>query len=227
MQNASSYQVDSTMQAENKTLYQYGIKDEAERSILILWSLVVFLASLIGDSRILIGTIEYHAIKQHKVIVAVIQHMAVFDLLQSVLKVFPTTIALITDHWVFGDFMIICNVQVHITDYVLPHLTLFLTNAMSTLKLIILKWPLRTAAWSSRLGHKICGALWIAVLCLYTPTIVANLLCIGDTIGFNYSPYTCDYTPYPVCPHGKRCIVRSYYTISFPSSPHHKEGNIT
>ena len=53
MQYVSSYQVDSRMQAEDKTLY--GIKDEAERSILVLWNLVVVLASLIGDSLILIG----------------------------------------------------------------------------------------------------------------------------------------------------------------------------
>ena len=167
-----------------------------------MWNLVVVLASLIGDSLILIGTIKYQAIRQHKVIVAVIQHMAVCDLLQTVLKVFPTTIALITDHWVFGNF--ICHVQEHI-DYILPHLTFLLTSAMSTLKLIILKWPLRIAARFSQLGHKICGALWIAMLCLYTPKLVANLLYIGGTINFNYRDYTCDHSS----PHGTRCIMPS------------------
>ena len=67
------------MQTDNKTLLD--IKDNAERQLLICWNITVLLTSLIGDSLILIGTIRYKAIKQHKVIVAVIQNMAVVDLL--------------------------------------------------------------------------------------------------------------------------------------------------
>ena len=57
------------------------IQDEAERWTLILWGISVILVSAIGDSIILEATIKYKAIKLHKVMVAVIQHMAVCDLL--------------------------------------------------------------------------------------------------------------------------------------------------
>ena len=95
------------MQTDNLTLY--GIKDDAEKYTLILWNLTVLLTSLIGDSLILIGTIKYNAIQQHKVIVAVMQHMAVSDLLQTVFRVFPTTVALVTNRWVFGEAL--CHVE--------------------------------------------------------------------------------------------------------------------
>ena len=60
----------SRMKSDGKTLY--GIKSDAERYIFISWGMIVLLASLIGDIFILVGTIKYRAIKQHKLIVAVI-----------------------------------------------------------------------------------------------------------------------------------------------------------
>jgi hypothetical protein len=67
------------MQSDNKTLY--GIKDDAERFILVLWNVTVLVASLSGDSIILIGTIKYNAIKHYKMVVAIIQHLAVSDIM--------------------------------------------------------------------------------------------------------------------------------------------------
>ena len=176
------------MQSENKTLY--GIKDEAERYILILWTLTVLLASLIGDSIVLIGTIKYNAIKQHRVIIAVIQHMAVSDILQAVLKIFTNNISLITDRWVFGE--LICHLEDNM-NWVCGLVTIFLTCAMTTLKPIILKYPLKAGAWSSRLGHEICGAIWILGLSFFTPILVANMVYLRDTIHFSYAEYNCNY----------------------------------
>ena len=57
----------------------------------------------------------------------------------------------------------------------------------------MVKYPLRTGTWSSRLGHKICGAIWILVLCVYTPHLVMFMLYSRDTIHFTYKDYSCDY----------------------------------
>ena len=55
------------MQWNNKTLY--AIRDDDERSLLILWNFIVVLSSLIGDSIILIATIKYKTIKLHRLVV--------------------------------------------------------------------------------------------------------------------------------------------------------------
>ena len=61
--------------------------------------------SLTGDTIILISTIKYSAIKQHRLIVAVIQHMAACDLLLTVFRVSPSLLSLIADKWVLGEVL--------------------------------------------------------------------------------------------------------------------------
>ena len=131
------------MQTNNKTLY--AIRDDEERSLLILWNFIVVMSSLIGDSIILIATIKYKAIKLHKLVVIVMQHMAVCDLIQTVFRVFPITLALISDRWVVGELL--CHVQESVS-WVCGSVTMLLTCAMTTLKLITVKYPLR--AWPTR-----------------------------------------------------------------------------
>ena len=176
------------MKTDNNTLN--GIKNDAERSLLILWSLTVLLSSLIGDSIILIATIKYKAIILHKVIITVMQHMAVCDLIQTVFRVFPEHVALITDVWMMGELL--CHVSYNIS-WVCNPVAVFMTSALTTLKLIVVKYPLRTGAWSTWLGHKVCSSVWLLVLGFYIPLLVGNLLYIRDTIYFSYEEYTCDY----------------------------------
>ena len=180
------------MQTNNKTLY--GIRDDAERSLLILWNFTVIVLSLIGDSIILIATIKYKAIKLHKVIITVMQHMAVCDLIQTVFRVFPVTLAIISDRWILGELL--CHVEENVS-WACALLTSFLTCAMTTLKLIIVKFPLRSGAWSTISGHKICASLWLLALCWYTPLLVVRLFYIGDTLHFSYINYSCVYDCLP------------------------------
>ena len=93
--------ISDNMKTNNQTLL--GIKDDVERSVLIVWSVTVLLTSLIGDITILIATIKYNAINQHKVIVAIMQHLAVCDLLQAVLNVFPSILSFTADRWALVD----------------------------------------------------------------------------------------------------------------------------
>jgi hypothetical protein len=176
------------MKSDNKTLH--GIKGDTERYIWILWSLIVLLSSLIGDSIILIGTIKYKAIRQHKLILAVMQHMAVCDLLQAVLRVLPGITVLIADRWVLGE--LICHVVINI-GWVSGGVAMFLTCCMTTLKLITVKQPLRAGTWSSKLGHRICTAMWLLMLSLYTPILIGNLSYLRKTLYFSYMEYECAY----------------------------------
>ena len=192
------------MKTDNKTLF--AIQDDTERSIFVLWSLTVFLASLAGDSIILIATIRYKAIKLHKVIIAVMQHMAICDLMLAVFKVFPGFLALIIDCWVLGEML--CHVQYNISWMCGP-MTVFLTSAMAILKLIMVQYPLKTGAWSTRLGHRICSVVWLLMLGWYTPVLVVNVFYIRDTLRFSYMDYGCSYNlTSPTVP--------IWYTLYFP-----------
>ena len=174
--------------AASKTLF--GIKYETERAVLVLWSIIVFLSSLIGDSIILVATIKYRAIKQHSVIIAIIQHMAVSDLLQALFRVFPITTALIEDRWVMDEVM--CHIQDNVT-WIASGMTMVLTCALTTFKLATVEYPIMTRTWTQKFGHKICAAVWLLVLCFYGPVLFGKLFFIRDTIHFSYDNYECSY----------------------------------
>ena len=165
-----------------------NIKNDLERSILIIWSLVVIPASLLGDSIILISTIKYNAIKLHKVIVALLQHMAVCDILYTIFRIIPTTLVLLTDHWVLGEGL--CRVS-EIMTWMFASVTLLLTTTMSVVKVIAVKCPYKAETWTTRLGHKLCAALWISSLVGFAPILAANLIYVEESVHFSYWTCTC------------------------------------
>ena len=180
------------MKTDNKTLYE--ISDDAERSILIVWSLTVAVSSLIGDTVILVATTKYHAVKLHKVIVTVMQHMAVNDLLLTTFKVIPGALSLMTNQWVLGELF--CHVEENISWICHGAVTLFLTSCMTSLKLIVVTYPLKSSGWSSRSGHRICLLMWFVALAWYAPILIGNLFYVKNTIHFSYRIYNCNYDPF-------------------------------
>ena len=155
----------------------------AERVIYVTLHVIVFITSLFGDSIILIGTIKYKAIKQHRVIVAVIQHLAILDLMASILYVLPKTVSLITDRWDLGAFP--CSAYTYFWTFYLNSLS-SLTLALPLVKLIIVKYPLRTVSWSTMIGHRICGALYLITIILISPSVISNIFfVVGDKFYFN------------------------------------------
>ena len=91
------------MRTNNYTLY--GLHDDNERYFWVSYMTFVLVSSLIGDSIVLVASIKYNAIKLHKSIVVLVQHIAVCDLLTAVIQLFPTTIAVGLDKWVYGDLL--------------------------------------------------------------------------------------------------------------------------
>ena len=176
------------MKTNNKT--ELGISTDAERSVWIIWSVSVFLACMIGDSIILLATIKYKAIKHRKVIVVVMQHMAVCDMIQAVFRVFPSILSLSVDRWVLGEFL--CQVEEAIT-FMCSGVAMYLTCAITTFKLLTVKFPLRTGAWSSRLAHQVCACLWLFELCIHFPILVGKFHYIKETLHFSYRVYNCGY----------------------------------
>ncbi|KAL5270635.1 hypothetical protein ACHWQZ_G001365 [Mnemiopsis leidyi] len=164
------------------------ISNTVELAIWITFNVIILLTTLLGDSLVLVGTIKYNAIKQHNVIVAIIQHLAVLDTCAALLWILPTIQVLITGRWELGEFLCHVNAQSYL---IFVMMTPGLICLMSTLKLYIVCNPLKTATWSLKLGHKICTGLWILVLCLHIPRALYTILKAGNTIFFDLFTYNC------------------------------------
>ena len=148
----------------------------------------VFLSSALGDSTILLATIRHNAIKLHKLIVVIIQHIAVCDLLVSTctVSVLPRAVSLITGGWVFGRFL--CNVMTYTAYWFVP-VGILLICCMTTCKLLILMYPLRIQSVTTKQAHSVCAAVWLVVL-----IVPAALLLNGyDDVTFKHTTYVCDY----------------------------------
>ena len=70
---------------------------------------------------------------------------------------------------------------------------MYLTCAIATFKLLTVKFPLRTGAWSSRFAHRVCTCLWLFELCVHFPILVGKFHYIKETLHFSYRVYNCGY----------------------------------
>ena len=169
----------------NKT--HYGLETAAQRYTWAGYYLFVILSSLIGDTTILVASIKYRAIKLHRVIVTIIQHIAVSDMLVIALQVLPIFVTLLADEWVFGDFL--CKVVV-IATYHINAASLLLICAMTTSKVLLFKYPLRFGSTSSKKAHfMFCGACWGIALVLPVSMLAVDM----EDVYFSYVIYVCAY----------------------------------
>ena len=163
----------------------YGIHNKAERYIWAMYMLFIILSSLIGDSLILVSSITYNAIKLHKFLIVIMQHLAVCDLISSV-TVSYALISLLSNGNVLGSFL--CYVRVYTVNYI-PPVSYYLVAVLATSKLMVIKRPFRSIRWTPIRAHFICIMVWLA--CLSAPLM---LLCKDkDDILFDYRLYVCSY----------------------------------
>ena len=144
------------------------------------------MSSWIGDTTILVASIKYKALKLQKVIVVIIQHIAVCDLMSSTGNDFIRLVSLLFDGWVLGSFL--CHWFVY-QEYYLNCVTIFLICTMTTSKLLLLKYPLRIRIESTKRAHRICSVCWI--LALIAP--ISMLAVDAKYFRFLYTDYTCAY----------------------------------
>ena len=157
------------------------IQNPAERFTWVLFFVIVLLSSLIGDSLILIASIKYSAFKLNKLIVVVIQHIAVCDLISSFVFVFPTMVSLAANKWVLGEtfayFMVFPNLHAYQASGLL-------ISVLTTMKVLLLKFPVRSKSWTERQIHFICFSAWLFTL--VNPILVMICMC---GVYFSYSTY--------------------------------------
>ena len=167
----------------NKTAY--GITSDAVRYTWAGYYLFVIASSFVGDTTILIASIKYRAFKLHRVIIVIIQHIAFCDLIVSATDILPRMVSVISDKWVLGNF---CYLLSYAQFY--SNLTsVFLICAMTTSKLLLLKYPLQFGTTSLKKAHLICVTCWLAAFILP----VTSYLLDKDDVSFSFRGYICVY----------------------------------
>ena len=163
---------------------RFRITDEGERYLLVTYLIMVLLSSLIGDSLIILASVRYNAIKLNKFIIAVMQHMAVGDLLRSTTCILPVIVSLIADEWVLGKTVAYINLNLNIFTFKASN---FLICALTSSKFLMLQFPGQTRRWTKRGAHIICATSWLGsfafVLTLYSRSHHYNRL------SFDYARY--------------------------------------
>ena len=161
------------------------IESTAEKFLLVAYLLAVLLSSLIGDSIILVASTFYKALKLRDCIIALMQNIAVCDLLLSLFLVLPTIVSLIAGKSAIGD---IHGFQFFI--YLVYFSSLKSSNVLlcllTTCKLSLLKFPLRTKSWNKEGIHVVCLIVWTVTI---TNTIVM-VTCFDYKFHFSFVPYT-------------------------------------
>ena len=167
-----------------------GIHNTSERLTWVSYNILIILSSLFGDSIILIATIKYNAVKLHRIIVVMIQHLAVSDLLMSLFKILPMTVTLVTDRWVLGEFLCVVNPLV---GWLCNPVTIFLTCLLATSKLLIIRRPLRALCWTRMSAHVACFTVW--AICFLNPVQLMNFMVLaqkgGDGAYLKFLVYEC------------------------------------
>ena len=149
------------------------------------YHIFVLISSLVGDTLILIAGRHKDAFKVKKFIVVVIQHIAVGDLLNTIITVLPASISLVSNDWRFGQTW--CFLRGY-TSYGLFYMAgSYLTMVLTVSKFLFLKCPLRASHWSTTRAHIACSFTW--VIAVIAPTLIWGIY--GFDARFDYRFYNC------------------------------------
>ena len=168
----------------NQTLF--GIKNDSERHIWAGWLTFVVVSALLGDSLILIASIKYKAFKLHKLIVSLIQHIAVNDLISTVGSVAPAMLSTIYNSG--SPYRFIDYLRFFITYYSSTTSSVFISS-LALGKLLLLKHPLKLRFLSKKHAHSFCAGIW--VVCISVPGLYLGI--DKDDVIFDYRAYICSY----------------------------------
>ena len=164
----------------------YGMQNEAEKWLWIIYLMIVILSSLFGDIIILIASFGYNAFKLNKFIVALIQQIAVCDLALTLAWAFPIVISIIAEDWILSDVVAKCQIFMTSVTYLMSNLLVcFLTFS----KYLLVRYPLKTRGWTAKGAHLFCGVFWFVIISISLGTLIAY----SDDLEFDYSTYEIKY----------------------------------
>lgn len=187
---------------------EFGIHSTGERCIWILYLLIVLLSSLIGDSIILLASLRYNAIKLHGLLVVVMQHIAACDLLATLSYTLPTLTSLIANTWVLGD--VLGYLHLYLNVYSVQASSVFMC-VLTTGKLLLLKFPVRTRGWGGRGAHLVCLGVWVTAH-VYP---VLRFVLDQDGLVFSYISYNLNFGSSADSPQTVKTLIRVVSMVMF------------
>ena len=137
----------------NETMF--GIHNDVERYGWMSFNMFIVTTSFIGDSLIFVGSIKYRAFALHEVITAIIQHIAICDLLLSLMILQRTIVLLDGTNRLMGVGL--CYIKAYLGAYTMSA-SVLLVCAMVISKFLLLKYPLRTGYVTTKHAHKLCAS---------------------------------------------------------------------
>lgn len=154
----------------------------------ILCFLVGSLASLTGNALILYAAGQ-RAINLDKVTTTLIQHVAVSDLLNTLLVILPTLLTVAADRWLLGRGF--CNLRAYL-QVPLQTYSMLLVCALNCAKLAFIIFPLRADGWRARYGH----AISLAMMMIASIPLPISIVLVRSgylTPMFNFESITCEF----------------------------------
>eukprot|EP00116_Pleurobrachia_bachei_P005904 sb/3466166/ len=172
------------MESNNYSIY--AIHDPVERFACSTFLFSMLLASIFGNTLILVATLRYKALTLDKITETLITHIACSDLGLALTTILPRAVSITADRWVFGQVLYVFRVY---TGYYFYQASVFLVCALNISKLSCLLFGLRARLRSRKTGHLVGGMMWILSL---TWPIFFLFVNPGD-LYFDYRVYVSNY----------------------------------
>ena len=174
---------------DDATFPTYGVY------ILLVWSVLTIVWSLVGNTGVLIASLKYHAIKFDKTSVVLIENIAAVDIANILLVVIPYTINLSNSNQAaVKEFYeesttgrVLCLLMAQL-QFWLVTASILMTCALSFCKLSCLACPLRVTIRSARAGYCLAVLSYLP----YTARIITTTI-NGDKAQYNgwIDSFTC------------------------------------
>lgn len=156
-----------------------------------LWTAFFFCGTalgFLGNVLILLATRE-KAILLDNITTTLIQHVAVSDILNTMLVIFPTFLTVAANRWFFGKEF--CYFRAMTQVSIQTH-SMLLVCALSCSKLAYILFPLRSESWRTRYAHIISF-----IMCLVSglPLPISILMVQNGYVKpmFNFQSITCEF----------------------------------
>ena len=145
------------MASKLEDVYAQPISD-AVTHVILAWAVLHLVLSLVGNITVLVASVKYKAIKLDHVSVALIQQLAVADMMYLIGRAGFGIPGYVSKEWLLGDFM--CGV-VTCDAYVCAVVSMYIICSINTSKMFTLKYPLKSRLLRKRTGHILGACVWV------------------------------------------------------------------
>ena len=150
------------------------------RYLIVVWSVLVVVISLVGNVTVLVASLKYHAIKLDKVSVVLIENIAAVDIVYVVLITIPTIWSISSDQSVVKEFFdkttfgkMLCFTVAHLQFWLVTAATTMIC-ALNVCRLMCLLYPLEAFVLPTRVGYLIAVFAWVPYLVRFVGVLAVH-----------------------------------------------------